>query len=248
MPLTGVYGDTGSGKTTIVIFLLKAWFDGITKYGNFDTKLKNWKRLDITEIAELPETNEKRIVVFDEGYTDFDNRMSMQEENIFNSYLLFQQRKANMSIIGISQLNILDVRWRGLEKFTILCKDRAIYDRNGEDFKGDFHYIFIRGDRTQKFTLPYKTALLLFPLFRTKQKILPKYYEEMKDRIKMRNPEKRNLLIDEIVKEIAEKTDIPDEKKLITHDWVCNVLMDLKKDLSFERFVYIRLRNRKIED
>jgi hypothetical protein len=148
-----------------------------------------------------------------------------------------------MSIIGISQLNILDVRWRGLEKFTILCKDRAIYDKNGNDFKGDFHYIFIKGDRTQKFTLPYRTALLLFPLFKTKQKILPKHYEEMRNRIKMRDPEKRNIIIDDIVKEMEKSIDIPEEKREITHDWVCNALMDLKKDLSFERFVYIRLRN-----
>ena len=244
MPLTGIYGDTGSGKTTILVYFLYKYFPDVEKYGNFYTILPKWEQKDIIELTELPETDKKRIVVFDEGYTDFDNRMSMNEENVFNTYLLFQQRKANMSIIGISQLNILDVRWRGLEKFKIICRDRPVYDSKGNDFKGDFHYIFIRGNKISNFTLKYSTAKILFPFFKTKQKIIPKHYEEMKNRIRMRNPEERNKIIDEIVKEIVKNTDIPEQKKDITHDWVGNALMDLKKDLSLERFVYIRLRNR----
>jgi len=245
MPLTGIYGDTGSGKTTILVYLLKKDFDSVEKYGNFYTTLPNWKQLDIIDLTELPETDKKRIVVFDEGYTDFDNRMSMNEENTFNTYLLFQQRKSNMSIIGLSQLNILDCRWRGLEKIKILCRDRPVYDNKGEDYKGDFHYIFIKGNKAINFTLKYSVAKILFPFFKTKQKIIPKHYEEMKNKIRMRNPEERNKITDNIVKEIVEKFDIPEQKKDITHDWVGNALMDLKKDLSVERFVYIRLRNRR---
>lgn len=245
MPLTGVYGDTGTGKTTIVIYLLARFFPDIEKYGNFPTKLKNWKQVDILELTELPETRKIRIVVIDEGYTEYDNRNSMDDEQTFNTYLLMQHRKANMSIIGISQLNILDVRWRGLEKFRILCKDRPIYGKDRKDYRGDFHYLFMYGSKSEKFTLPYKIAEKIFPLFDTKRKILPKNYESMKEKIRLKNPHERKLIIDEIVNEIEKNIGIPEQKSKITHDWVANCLIDLEKNTDLERFIYVRLRAEK---
>lgn len=244
MPLTGIYGDTGTGKTTLAVYLLAKDFMEYEKYGNFPCKLPKWHETDIIGLTELPETDKIRIVIFDEGYTTYDNRTSMDNEQIFNTYLLMQHRKANMSIIGISQLNILDIRWREMEKYRILCRDRPIYNKDGSDYKGDFHYLIMHGNKAKWFTLSYKTALKIFPLFKTKRKILPRNYQQMKDEIKLKNPKERNKIIDGIVKEIEKNMNVPTEKKLITHDWVNNALMDLEKDLCFEKFVYIRLRNR----
>lgn len=243
MPLTGVYGDTGTGKTTIVIYILKRYFPTVPKFGNFPSLLENWETVDILELADLPETTEKRIVVIDEGYTEYDNRNSMDEEQTFNTYLLMQHRKANMSIIGISQLNILDVRWRGLEKFRILCKDRPIYARDGTDFKGDFHYFIMAGNKGKWFTLPYKTALKIFPLFETKRKILPKNYEQRKEKIRFQNLTQRKIILEDIVKEIKNKMGIPDTKNKVTHDWVANALIEIEKNIDYERFVYVKIRS-----
>lgn len=223
------------------------YFQKNEKIGNFPTKLSNWKEMSIIEMTELPDTEKIRIVVRDEGYTEFDNRKSLDEEQTFNTYLLMQHRKSNMSIIGITQLDMMDIRWRGLEKFTILCKDRPIYDLKGGYYKGDFHYIFVKGGKYKFFTLPFSVAKKLFPLYKTEKKILPKDYEQIKMRIRMRNPKERKIIIDEMVQEIIKNVNVPTTKKAVTHDWLKNVLIELEKDLTLEPYIYIRLRNRIIE-
>lgn len=247
MPLTGVYGSGGSGKTLIVMYMLYQWHKELQKYGNFNCLLPNWEKKSTLELFELPETEEKTAVVYDEAYTEMDNRLSMTEENRINSYLLFQARKNNMSMISISQLNVLDIRWRGLEKFAIYCKDRAIYDRKGEDCKDDFKYVFTNGNSFSSFTLKYRIAKKIFPLYRTKDKIFPKDFDDIKMRLKAKNPKERNQIVDEIVKTIEEKCTIPEDKREITHDFIKNAMMDCEMQLTFEPFVYIRLRNRKKE-
>lgn len=252
MPLTWIRGDTGSGKTLITIWFMLKYFKKLEKLANFPSKLPNWKVMDMVDLPDLPELKEYefRIVIRDEGYTDLDKRRSMDEEQIFNTYTLMQHRKTNSSIIGITQLDMMDLRFRGLTKFIIECHDRPVYVlKRGklEYYKGDFHYTFIQRDKIQNFTLPYKTALKLFPLYKTREKILPKNYEQMKENIRMRNPKEKKIMIDEIVKEIKEKIGIPENKKEITHNWVKNAMLDLDKtNFKLEPFVYLRLhKNRK---
>lgn len=242
MPLTGIYGSGGSGKTIIVMYLLNQ-MPTIKKYGNFNTKLPNWKKIDSISLFELPETNDRICCAWDEAYTELDNRLSMTDENRINSYLIFQARKNNMSMVSISQLNILDCRWRGLERYAIYCKDRPLYDKRGNDCKDDFHYVLLTGQKAVPFTLKYKTALKLFPLYNTKDKILPKDFEQLKARIRCKNPKERNRVVDQIVQEIIKKCNVPEESRAITHDWLKNAMMDLEKDFELEPFIYVRLKN-----
>ena len=188
---------------------------------------------------DLPETKEPVIVVWDEAYTEMENRDFMSDQNRINSYLLFQSRKNNMSIISISQLNILDVRWRGLEENAIFCFDRPIYDKNFKDYKGDFHYAYFRGNKIVRFTLKYNEAKKVFPLFNTKQKILPKNFQEMKDRMMLQNPKEKLKYIDKIADEIRDKCDLDK----VTHDSVKNAMLELEySDFKFEPYVYVRLK------
>lgn len=247
MPLTTIQGDTGSGKTLIFIWFMCRYFSNTEKYGNFDTTLKNWHKVSMLELAELPETDNIRIVVRDEGYTDYDKRRSMEEEQIFNDYLPMQHRKSNISLTLITQLDILDLRVSGFEKYRITAHDRPIYNLDGTLFKGDFNYTFQDkyGGFTE-YTLPYKMALKLFPLYKTKQKILPRNYEKMKFNIRMKDPKQRKQIVIEIADEIKKQYGLPENKKELTHNWIKDKMLDMEKDLemkTLEPYVYIRLKN-----
>jgi len=239
MPLTGVYGKGGSGKNTIVAYFIVKYFPNLKVYVNFNLYLPNAEKIDSIKLFELPETDKPIIVIWDEAYTEIENREFMSDQNRINSYLLFQARKNNMSIISICQLNILDVRWRGLEENCIFCYDRPIYDRKFKPFKGDFHYAFVKGNKITKFTLKYNDAKKVFPFFDTKQKILPKNFQEMKDNIMLRNPKEKLKHIDSIADRIRKECDL--EK--ITHDSVKNAMLELEYvDFKFEPYVYVRLK------
>lgn len=247
MPLTTIQGDTGSGKTLIFMWFMVKYFSKAEKYGNFETKLPNWHKVSIMELTELPDTDKIRIVVRDEGYTDYDNRRSMEEEQIFNSYIPMQHRKSNISLTVITQLDILDLRVSGFEKFRIIAHDRPIYNKDGTLFEGDFHYTFLNkyGKQT-RFTMPYKTALKLFPLYRTEEKIMPRGYDKMKFNIRMKDPKQRKQIIIDITDEIVKKYGLPESKKELTHNWIKDKMLDLEKDLEMklEPFIYIKLKEK----
>lgn len=245
MPLTGIYGKGGSGKTLIAIYFLAKFFPKIQKYLNFDVKLPKCEKIDSIKLFELPETEDLIIVVWDEAYTEIEDRNFMSMENRINSYLLFQARKNNMSIISISQLNILDFRWRRLEERVIFCHDRPILDKNFNHFKGDFHYSYSNGKRIFPFTLKYKDAKKLFPLYATKQKIFPKGFELLKEKIRLKDPKERNKMINHISKIVIKKYGLPDKKKDLTHNWLKDKMLDLELELTFEPYVYIRLHSKK---
>jgi len=218
MPLTGIYGKGGSGKNTIVAYFKLKYFSRLKTYVNFTLRTPNTEKIDSI----------------------------MSLENRIQSYLLFQARKNNMSIISISQLSILDIRWRKLEEHLILCMDRDIYDKNLNPSKKDFRYIFSNGKKNVPFTLKYNTAKKVFPFFDTREKILPKDFQRLKTKLDMQNPKKRNKVVNKIVDKILNVIKkSPVEKKDVTHIWIKNIMMDLElPDLSLEPYVYIRLKSK----
>lgn len=244
MPLTGVYGKGGSGKNTIVAYLKVKYMLNVETFTNFPLKTPKTQQIDSMKLFELPETDKPRLVIWDEAYTEgLDNRESMSIENRIQSYLLFQARKNNMSIISISQLSILDIRWRSLEELIIYCKDRPIYNKNLSYCTEDFYYIFYNGKKAIPYTLKYGDARKLFPLFNTKQKILPKDFDILRSQIEMQNPKKRNKEINKIVEKIIKE--FKPERKDVTHLWIKNVMLDLElPNLSLEPYVYVRLKSK----
>lgn len=237
MPITGVRGKGGSGKTTIVSYILAKYFIKLKKYTNFYLNLPNTEQIDSLKLFELEDYGEPIIVVWDEGYTEMENREAMDEANKVKSYLLFQARKNNMSIISITQLNIMDVRWRELEEDYIYCFDRPIYNRDFTPFEGDFHYAYVKGVNISYFTLDYETAKKIFPLFKTEQKIFPKGFEEMKKRVLLKDPKEKLKEIERIMKKIQK------DVTKVTHDKVKLAMLNNDElDFSLEPYVYIKLK------
>ena len=244
MPINTITGLGGSGKTFITVYFLNH-YPKMQKYGNFQTKLKNYEVVDLMTLFSLnPDYDTKLMSTFDEAYGDFDQRLNMTEEGIINTYLPFQARKNNMSILGITQLPILDIRWKGVERYKIHCETRKIYNQDGSDYKGDFFFWFIDVNTGAKVRVrfSYRKAKKYFSLYDTKEKVFPKRFELMKHKIEMKDPKKRNMVVKEIVDSIIKFTVLPPIKK-ITHDWVKDKMLDLEMDLNLEKFVYIRLRN-----
>ena len=251
MPITGIYGKGGSGKNTIVAYLIKKnpRLLKFKKYVNFILHFPNTEKIDSIKLFELDEkdTGEPLLVIWDEAYTEgLDNRDSFSDENKIQSYLLFQARKNNMSIISIAQLNMLDTRWRQLEENYIYCYPRPIYDKNFKDYKGDFNYAFVSNDGLKptvtKFSLRYKDAQRVFRYFETKKIILPKNFAEMKHKALMKNPKELLNYVDEIAEKIRKSYDITAIK--VTHDNVKKMMLELElMDLNLEKYVYIKLKD-----
>jgi len=242
MPLTGVYGKGGSGKNTIVAYLKMKKFKKIKTYVNFTMTTPNTEKIDSMSLFDIPTIEEPQLLIYDEAYTEgLDERASMSLNNQIQSYLLFQARKNNFSIISITQLNILDIRWRSLEEHIILCHDRAIYTKDLKPYKGDFKYTFMNLRSKRDFVLKYKTAQKVFPLFDTKEKILPKNFALMKNRLEMQNPENKNKVVNEIVEKLLSEN--PTNEDLKNHMWLRDKLLEYNFiNLNLEPYVYARLK------
>lgn len=238
--LVGVYGNVGSGKNVFVVKVLCGVPEDIPKYLNFNCSLPNCHRIQGAELFDLEDTGKEAIVVWDEAYTEMDNRMSMSDLNRTDSYLLMQSRKNNMSIISISQLNILDVRWRGLENYAVVAKNRFGMDINGNNSKADFHYVITNGTSIRSFTLKYKVAEKVFGLYDTREKVLPRNFEDLKMKLECDTPKKLNAMIDGLAKKIRKNYELGEKP---THDIIKDAMLRLGLNLHYEPYVYVRLRS-----
>jgi len=247
LPLSGIRGKGGSGKNTYFaysIFSNKKLLNDIPKFTNFFLDAPKIEKFDTIKLLEKDfDESELNICAIDEAYVEFDCRNSMDLLNKLNSYLVFQARKNKMSMVAISQLNVLDLRWRELEEKTVFCFDRPILDKNLKDYKGDFHYALLSPFRKPvRFTLPYSSAKKLFKYFKTEKKIMPHDIEELKMRLNLRNAKTRKEVVNKMVNEIHKA--YPElDKKTLTHAWLKNALLDLEiPEMSLEPYIYIRLK------
>jgi ABC-type dipeptide/oligopeptide/nickel transport system ATPase component len=244
MSVNGIYGNAGSGKTVLAVHLL-SHEPNIKIYGNVvSIKLPNYEMLDSIDLFDLERTEIEVTVLWDEGYTEMENRRSMRIDNIVNSYLLMQRRKRNFRFIGISPLNILDVRWRSMEHFAIYAYDRPIKNEDGSDYKGDFHYFITDGRHKQRFTLPYNIAKECFKYFDTKEIISPKDLEKIRENIEIsQDKEKLNELIDDYVEKLKKIKTSPDFIKP-TKYWVKDNMLRLGLNMKLCDFVWIRINQK----
>lgn len=238
IPLTTVLGNVGSGKNVFVVWSLMKFPDKM-KYTNFELTLPNSKQVTITDLFEI-ETDKEIFVVFDEGYGDFDNRDSMSYESRFNTYLLNQRRKKKMSIVGISQLNILDVRWREQSRITVFALDRKL-PIDGKEVKDDFKYIITDGINKVRFNLPYEEGKKTFKFYNTDKTVKPRDFDLLKERIILKNPTKLKERVYLIIKKLEEKFTLPEK---ISHSYLKAKFLDLEINPSFEPYVYAILNSR----
>lgn len=219
------------------------------KYVNTIWRFPNTEIIDSIKLFDLDEkdTGDPSLVIWDEAYTEgLDNRDSFTDENKIQSYLLFQARKKNFSIVSIAQLNMLDTRWRQLEENFIYCYPRPVYDKNFNDYKGDFHYAFISNNglryTVNRFTLKYRDAQKVFKYFDTNKTVLPKNFEEMKRKQLMKKPKELISYSNEIADKIRDTYDIDSSK--ITHNLIKKYMLELEyTDLKLEKYVYIILKD-----
>jgi hypothetical protein len=244
MSVCGIYGNAGSGKTVLAVYLLMQKPD-IKIYGNVKSiKLPNYEMLDSVDLWDLEKIEIDITVLWDEGYTEFENRRSMALGNLINSYLLMQRRKRNFEFIGICPLNILDVRWKATERFAIYAFDRKIKNEDGTDFQGDFHYFITDGYRKRKFTLPFVKAKECFKFFDTKEVIPPKNIERIRENLEISlDNEKLNELINKYVKILIK------ERKKAKIQWfvkpnknyVKDTMLKLNMNMKLCDYVWVRL-------
>jgi len=255
MPLTGIYGFVGSGKNVVEVADCVYTPKNIPIYTNFRMDLPNVKKIepeDVFDLFEVTEENPVIKLVTDEAYSWFESRGSgFNELNRFLSYLMFQSRKRGLNWISIAQLRgTLDLRWRGLEDKIIVAKARNL-DSAGNS-TDNFNYILLKNLKKIQFGLEYEKAKKFFPLYDTKQVILPPDFQELKDKLQFKkNPKLLNDLIDKIVTDLfITKDSFPcktlksgEVKYGITQDWVADKLLRINpKWIEYTKYVTVRLK------
>lgn len=255
--LMDINGDVGSGKTTLAVKIVKDWYKKLEKLemlpssnsviltrANFDLKFPYFEFLQPQDLLDLEPSKTGTCVIIDEAYTWLESRVSMSKLNRFMSYIVFQSRKRGLDITVTEQLrSTIDLRFKDMSNYTVFGFDRPKPETSIEPFE----YRIIKNStlRYVDLVFPYTKAKELFPLFNTKQVIMPPDIEELKADMIASNPVSLNKTIDQIVKEMKEAYPeiLKKEVKEITHDFVSDLLLRLGKPLSYESFVYIRVRS-----
>ncbi len=230
--LMGIYGDVGSGKTALEVRIAKFSNPNIPIRTNFDLKLKNASSIEPYELLTLEDGT---LVCIDEFYTWAESRISPSKLNRFISYFLaFQQRKRRLDIVHTSQLrSSIDVRFRLMEKYTILGKSRDLPT-------SDFKFKITNGKQIKNFTISYNEMSKVFPLYETQEIVMPLDIKELSADMLFFNPQKLNIEIDRIVN-ILKKQDIPSNAK-INHTLVKDLMLRIGEPFTLEPYVYVRLK------
>lgn len=253
MGLDSIVGDKGSGKNIISVWDCLNTPKEIPIFSNFDINIKRCDVIEPDEVFEVFEYDKLQPIkklITDEAYTWFESRGSGTSDlNKFMSYLMFQSRKRGLNWISIAQLrNTLDLRWRGMEDRLIIAHERDL-DIYG-DSKDDFIYSVFKGlKKPYSFKIPYDKAKILFGVYDTKKVLLPPDFNEIKLKLKNKNPENLNKYIDKLANKIIELYPIPtrflkdgSEKKIITSDWVRDKLLRPPISQGMEYTIYVKAR------
>ena len=239
--LIGVYGDVGSGKTILLTKIARD-YPKIPVLSNFKINLPNVKPLEPDMLLDIEPSEDGIIVLITEAYTWLESRTSQSKVNRYMSYVGFQSRKRDLDIVCDAQLrSSLDLRFKDMENYTIFCGDRPKPKISTEPFL----YRVIKGFRYRDMIFPFKKAKKLFSIYDTKEVIMPHDIEELKADLISSNPVSLNRTINDLVSLLKETfPEIMDKEiKEITHDFVSDVLLQIGKPVSFESFVYTRLRS-----
>lgn len=165
MPLILIVGQRGSGKTLLIVKLMKNVKRPI--YSNFEIKHKYYRKLKIIDFLDMKPNCE---ILLDEGYTWVESRSSMKYQNLFASYIVFQLRKTNRNIyVTVQDISTIDIRYRKQWDYLIQCK--RVTNSKIEEKEWDFKYkIYDKKKQSSKqLVLPYSKAKGLFDLYDTNE-------------------------------------------------------------------------------
>jgi hypothetical protein len=157
MPIIGVVGSFGHGKTLIISNIAKYDLDKHKRkiYANFKLNF-DYEPISLDKILSCVENNEQLSncdICLDEVYLLMDSRAHDKLNQIF-SYFIMQTRKRDVNLVYSSQLyGMVDLRLRDLASLIIICVKR----------KDVFNYVFcVRG---------YTPVVTQFP-----EKFMARYY------------------------------------------------------------------------
>ena len=225
-----ILGAKGSGKT---LFATTRALKSIREvYANYRIDIKNYNHLEVMDLVDI---NNSVDIMIDEAYVWLESRISGFFLNRFLSYMLWQSRKRDIDMYLTAQkFRALDLRFREECDVIVKCKTRTNLK------KDDFHFsiLWIAENRVNNFTLSYKDAEKIFPLFDTYQIIEPYTKEELNFELLKRDPERRWEKAMEIGDIISKGMDV----EIITHPIVRARLMKNGYDKSFEELVYVYLK------
>ena len=114
--LYGIIGEKGSGKTLLLVKLIKDLKDNDKKikvFTNFHLNNIEYEIIDFSKLLNQDTKMDNAIVGIDEIYLFADCRMSASNFNRSISYLMYQTRKRNTTVLytGVSY-NTIDIRLR----------------------------------------------------------------------------------------------------------------------------------------
>jgi hypothetical protein len=221
-------GDLGSGKTLFSVMLAKD--SGIPVYSNFKLNLPNYRELTPQMLVDI---DEESLIIIDEAYAWLESRLSMRDMNRYLSYILFQSRKRKLDFIITAQLlSTLDVRFRDMCNFLVLCQKMS----------DGFHFSIVKNSmyryRPVELFMSWEQAQTLYPLYDTMEKIDPIDSELMSNVIAESSPEDLNREISNMAREIITKN--PNKK--ITKGMVKDYLIQNAKPLNHAEYVYNRIQ------
>lgn len=162
MSLMVIYGDLGSGKTSLAVML--AINDERQVYANFNIKSDRFHAL---EPQHLHDINSPTLVIIDEAYNWLESRLSGKDINRYLSYVLFQSRKRQIDFIITAQLlSSIDLRFKSMADMYVLA------EKTREGFRYTVMYPGRKHSR-KVLTMTYGIAQRYFPFFDTYEKVDP---------------------------------------------------------------------------
>jgi len=163
--IVGIYGRLGSGKTALMVYLIKHYYDaGYTIYTNLENIKIPVKRFEPLDFYIKRDKAGKTLVAIDELYLWADCRRSSSWQNLILSYLILQSRKFKFDFIYTEQLkHLADLR---IVEFTdVWIKVKKVDDRYSllyvVDEENSINKILF--DRSQVYNL-YDTYEIVMPL------------------------------------------------------------------------------------
>lgn len=227
-----ITGEWGTGKT-IFLVMLALTNPNIDVYSNFELKLKNYHKLTISSLFEL----KNGLVFFDEGYSQFDSRLSSSLLNRFITSVLFQMRKSELDFYTTSQdYYSIDVRFRRTAKYVIISNEIEdfgyIYTFYKKVFMKDIY------NKVGMFLMPYNKAALLYKYYNTNEKVKSAQYQRY-NYLLGDNKEQLALSLNYAKQYLRDMKEEDMKSSKINHD---NLRLFLRRndiDLVYEKDIYL---------
>ena len=122
MPITGIVGDLGGGKTLLMTYQgYKRFLRGQRIMANYGVRYKH-ARLNAAVLVEMDADLQDLVILGDEFHIVIDSRNSMTADNKAITYFVLQTRKRNVHLYFTTQdEGQVDVRLRMRVDYWIYC-------------------------------------------------------------------------------------------------------------------------------